>query len=158
MQGVKSGHVRLLDGFDASLDKTSKPGCWLWTRAKSYGYGRLFVHGKGVMAHRHAYERQYGLIPDGLVVCHRCDEPSCCNPEHLFVGSQADNLADMRSKRRGNICERNRSAKLTQQQVDDIRRRYAAGGVSMSQLGRQVGVGPGSIFKIVHFVNWKVAC
>lgn len=77
-------------------------GCWLWLGAWStYGYGKVNKHGKVVTeAHRMFYEDRFGPIPDGMQVLHKCDTPPCCNPDHLFLGTQADNMRDMHRKGR----------------------------------------------------------
>lgn len=75
--------------------------CWLWTASKTArGYGKLRVDGKQAYAHRVAYELTNGAIPDGLVICHHCDNPPCCNPAHLFMGTQGDNMRDRDAKGR----------------------------------------------------------
>lgn len=92
--------------------------CWVWTRATTgFGYGKLGLNGRALTAHRRSYEMAYGAIPNGLLVCHRCDNPPCVNPDHLFLGSFADNMRDMHAKGRGGRTgpkgERNSRAKLT---------------------------------------------
>lgn len=79
-------------------------GCRLWTGStNNYGYGRFALDGRVVYAHRVAYELVVGPIPPGAQVCHTCDTPTCCNPDHLFLGTQAENLQDMTRKgRHGN--------------------------------------------------------
>ncbi|MGJ0510229.1 MAG: HNH endonuclease signature motif containing protein [Methylocystis sp.] len=80
-------------------------GCWEWTAAKSVrGYGTFGLRkGKMVPAHRMSWELTYGKIPDGLIVCHHCDNPECVRPDHLFLGTYSDNTQDMIRKGRGGI-------------------------------------------------------
>jgi hypothetical protein len=85
--------------FWEKVNKTET--CWIWTANKSkLGYGKFSVQGKSVPAHRYAYSLVHGSIPHGLFVCHKCDVPSCINPEHLWLGSPSDNTADMVAKNR----------------------------------------------------------
>ncbi|WP_350339401.1 HNH endonuclease signature motif containing protein [Paramicrobacterium chengjingii] len=79
---------------------STENGCLEWTGASVGGYGNIHVNGKSTLTHRLAWELAHGPIPNGMVVCHTCDNPPCCNPEHLFIGTQADNVRDMVSKRR----------------------------------------------------------
>jgi hypothetical protein len=83
---------------------TDDRGCWEWLGARSgFGYGKSGYEGKFLAAHRVSWEIHFGLIPEGMLVCHRCDNPSCCNPSHLFLGTAADNTRDMWNKGRSQI-------------------------------------------------------
>ena len=89
------------DEFLAKICTDSRTGCWLWNGAKfENGYGAFSYRNKTVRAHRWSYNYWVGPIPDGLLVCHRCDTPACVNPDHLFVGTQRDNLDDREQKGR----------------------------------------------------------
>ena len=76
-------------------------GCWLWDGRDIKGYGAVSVANKSKLAHRVSYEYHKGPIPDGMFVLHKCDMPLCINPEHLFLGTHAENMADMKRKGRG---------------------------------------------------------
>lgn len=86
--------------FEKKIEKSAN-GCWIWTGSKnSKGYGRVRIDKKEYMAHRISYNIYLGEIPYGLFICHKCDNPSCVNPEHLFTGTARDNTQDMLSKNR----------------------------------------------------------
>lgn len=148
-------------------------GCWLWTGGKtSRGYGRLKVKDgplKDVYAHRFSYRLHFGPIPDGAYVCHHCDNPPCVRPDHLFLGSPADNTRDARRKGRMATGDRNASrryperrpsgeqhanSRLTVPQVVQIRERFD-GGEEQKALAEQFGVSGQTIFRIVHKLTWK---
>lgn len=108
--------------FESRFNKTD--GCWIWEASKTWdGYGRFYFNHRQHLAHRVAYEIYKGKIPDGLIICHKCDTPSCVNPDHLFLGTHKDNAQDMISKGRKFITEGETHPmhKLTWDKVKEIR-------------------------------------
>jgi hypothetical protein len=136
--------------FDAKYIPEPNSGCWLWTgQIVRFGYGLIKNQNRRPrMAHRVSYELHRGHIPDGLLVCHRCDNPPCVNPAHLFLGTYADNNRDCQKKGRNTRGERHAGAKLTTDEVRSIRRMYAAG-TSQAQLAREFGTSPATIWRII---------
>jgi hypothetical protein len=136
-------------------------GCWTWKGGKGR-YNRFsYARGKFAQAHRLAYELTNGPIPPGSLVCHRCDNPACVNPAHLFAGAQTDNMRDMARKGRWRSSVANRpgasnpSAKLTDSQVIEIRQRYKQGGVTQRTLAHEYGLHHSTIHLIVSAKKWK---
>lgn len=113
----------LAERFWEKVDKRGPNECWLWRGAIGrHGYGNLGSGtGRTLRAHRFSYELAHGAIPNGLVICHRCDEPRCVNPTHLFAASQSSNLQDMANKGRSTRGERSPAAKLDGEAVLTIR-------------------------------------
>lgn len=113
-------------------------GCWIWTALlNEHGYGLLYVSGdRNRLAHRVSWEMHKGPIPDGHGVLHRCDTPACVNPDHLFTGTQKDNLSDCSNKNRNAFGARHKGAKLNDEQVIDIRTKR----ISQSQFAKLYGV------------------
>ena len=150
-----------MDGFWKKVDKAGD--CWIWQGNWFIrGYGALRVNGKQVYAHRVAWELTYGLIPAGLNVCHHCDNPPCVRPDHLFIGTQSDNLHDAINKGRlNNSGENHGMSILTTAQVREIRKIYALKGsrytydISQYKLANQYHVARTTIQAIVEGKNWK---
>lgn len=144
--------------FWEKVDKNGPAGCWVWTHSRSKkGYGQLSGPHRGhkpFQAHRLSWEMHTGPIPAGLMVCHRCDNPPCVNPDHLFLGTPKNNTDDRDAKNRVRHGDRHPYAKLTTKRVAIIRRRSAAG-VSRKALAAKFGVSVDSIRRVVIGAGWK---
>ena len=131
-------------------DKVDKTGdCWEWTASRQkFGHGLFKVGNKVEKAHRISYEFHIGPIPEGLMVRHKCDNPPCVRPEHLELGTRADNVRD-RDERGRHVAlrgEQHGMAKLTREQVEDIR--SATGYGICAGLAKKYGVAVGTIYNV----------
>jgi len=139
-----------MDRFWSKVDKSGD--CWLWMSSlKPDGYGEFWFNGKIILAHRMAYELEVGSIPDGLLVCHACDVHRCVRPDHLFVGSQAENMADMASKGRAAVGEKHARTTLCDVDVLLIR---SIEGPSSRAIASWFGVGKSTINNIRNCQSW----
>ncbi len=141
-----------------NTSKETASGCWEWTRGRNaYGYGVRFFRGKVHGAHRLSFAATHGSIPDQVSVCHRCDNPACVNPDHLWLGSQRENIQDAAKKNRMRryFGDTSPTAKLTEDLVREIRATYARGGSTKAALGRQYGCTAMNILAIVRNKTWK---
>lgn len=136
-----------------------KPGCWEWIGTMNRNYGRF----RGDQAHRVAYQLQVGPIPDGMLVCHKCDNPKCVRPSHLFLGTYQDNMSDKVLKGRQSHVgcsrnppkgEKNPKAKLTEDAVREIRR-LVGSGMTLAAAGRMYGVRYQSISSLIRGDTWS---
>jgi hypothetical protein len=146
--------------FWSKVDKSGE--CWVWTAfIGKNGYGQFSHESERTYAHRFSYVSAYGPIPPGLCVCHHCDNRACVRPDHFFLGTRADNLADMRRKGRGSVPprsdrrgERVPGSKLTAKDVLEIRR-LAAAGVKQVRLAETFGIAFGTVSGIVRRRTWR---
>lgn len=153
------GHNRrrsTIECFWEKVDKSSPNGCWEWTGCRHpLGYGQMGsgIGRKLIPAHRFAWELENGPIPDGMEICHHCDNPSCVRVSHLFLGTHADNMADRAKKGR---CKGSDAgyAKLTEAQVIEIRQKYVPYIVTFRMLGDEYGVSIGAIASVIWRRNW----
>ncbi len=143
--------------YDCFFNRVDKSGdCWIWLgNIDLEGYGRVQFNLKTVKAHRFSYEMFVGRIPDGLLVCHHCDNPSCVRPEHLFVGTQKDNHRDCEIKGRHAKGEKNGRAKITKVEAGEIRELYKTGKYTQQKLGFDFGISQGVVSKILLNELWK---
>lgn len=150
--------IPLEERFWAKVDERGPDECWEWqgTRLRQ-GYGVFMVSNTPrqlVRAHRTAYELVNGPIEAGRYICHHCDNPPCCNPRHLYMGTASDNARDRERRNRGGTQSRrgqqNGNAKLSDEQVAELRARYVAGGVSQTQLAKEYGVIQPHISRLVR--------
>ena len=142
---------------DRFLEKIRKTeGCWEWTGVKlPKGYGHMGIPGgKSLYAHRLSYMLHIGEIPDGLFVLHKCDNPSCVRPSHLFLGTAADNSRDMVRKGRSRSGEKHPRSTLREIDVVEMRRLYG-GGKRICDLAKMFGIGRPAVHQIVNFDRWK---
>ena len=146
------------------VDKTD--GCWLWMGSRDKdGYGLFCADYQRTPAHRVAWELINGAIPNGMFVCHNCpggDNPSCVRPDHLFLGTNTDNLRDMAKKGRHwaqrYIQEGGKwppPVKLNAVIVGELRERYAAGGVTIAALAQEYDIGQSTASQVISGKTWK---
>jgi hypothetical protein len=130
-------------------------GCWIWQRAISpYGYGKFGIGGKSFAAHRASYEAFVGEV-GGRHVCHSCDVRACCNPSHLFLGTNEDNRRDSVSKRRHARGESHGMRKLSEKQVSEIRN--LVGSMTGRAIAAKFGISPQQVTKIKRGQRWAGA-
>lgn len=154
-----------IERFWSKVDKSGgEDACWIWTGCTGRGYGQI-KWGRGmIVSHRIVWILTYGDIPNSLLVLHKCDNPPCVNPQHLFLGTQSDNMKDMFHKKRRDMHgkrgenpnmqgEKNPLCKLTDLQVVEIRQRYkwyGKGGENQLELAHAFGVDQALICRIVN--------
>jgi hypothetical protein len=138
------------------VDKTDS--CWNWRGATSgsLGYGVFYMDKKNTYSHRISYELLVGKIPDELCVLHKCDNPKCVNPEHLFLGTRSDNNKDRarKGRSRDQRGEKNNIARLKEKEVFEIKRLYSYGFITQRLLAKMFRVSFSNINDIVNEKRW----
>lgn len=145
--------------FWGYVKRGKKHECWPYTMCKwSSGYGAFSLNDHVYHAHRIAWQLTHGTLSKNDLVLHHCDNPPCCNPDHLFLGDHDINQKDRKAKGRSGFGERNGRAKLTEAQVLEIRRRYVPfvhGPNSSCQMAKEFGVSECSIQYAIRRKSWK---
>lgn len=149
--------MTIQERFERNCTPEPNSGCWLWTgfvTKKGYGSFSIDRAGHSSRAHRAAWAIYNGVIPEGLYVCHKCDNTSCVNPEHLFLGSHKENMADMRLKNRSARLygSKNHSTSLSEDEVAHIR----SGSMRQKDLAKMYSVHQSTISKIQHGKRWRI--
>jgi hypothetical protein len=139
--------------FWAKVFKRGENDCWEWQSVLSHdGYGRIWFHGKFMGAHRFSWMiHNENTNPGDQQICHVCDNPICVNPNHLFLGTNKDNMQDRIAK----VGWRKTTAQLTPKQVSEIRTRYQSENIPSRQLGREYGVSKTQILRIINKKSWQ---
>lgn len=155
--GEETPEPEAADRFWRRVHKTQ--ACWIWTGARQpKGYGWIQVNKRMYAAHRMAWAITHGPIPTGLFVCHHCDNPQCVRPDHLFLGTNSENLQDAVRKGRHRPTalpgERNPRAKLTFEDVLEARKEFSRG-VTHRELARRFGVARSTMYAAVSGARWK---
>lgn len=148
--------------FWSKVEKTDY--CWIWNGTRGKGYGYFKLGNKNFRAHRFSWELAFGHIPEGLQVLHECDNPSCVNPKHLFLGTIRDNMADMMNKHRHAkytnpesyiIGSKVKTSKLNDEKVREIRTLYCDGSLTQLQIANIFNIAKSNVCRIVNHKAWR---
>lgn len=141
----------VMQRFEEKLSR-SDSGCWEWRAYRNRdGYGQFQDGSAKILAHRFSYKTYVGEVPPGMFVCHRCDNPACVNPEHLFLGTPLDNVIDMHSKCRAIVGENHANSKLTEAQALSILRDVRL----HHEVANEYGISRSVVTRIKRGNRWK---
>lgn len=148
--------IPLQERLFAQIEKMPN-GCWEWRGGcdKKTGYGKIRINSKSNFIHRVMYELYNGEIAEGMFICHKCDNPPCCNPDHLFQGTHADNMRDKTKKGRQSKGERNGAARLTWEDVCKARELYETGNYTIRQIAEMYNYSEGTMWEVLNYKLWK---
>jgi len=154
---VNPDHLKIDSLKIRILRQSERDGeCMVWTGpTMSSGYGRTNFDYRGMSAHRASWEAHFGEIPDGMFVLHDCDNKLCVNPDHLHIGTQADNVREAFERGLVTTGSDRRQSKLTEKNVNLIRESYANGEMNQIELGERFGVSDSTIADAIHRRTWK---
>lgn len=155
----KNNQERILTNIE--INKETQ--CWNWQKCKNdKGYGWIGLSGTKILAHRYSYQVFVGEISDGLCVLHKCDNPACVNPDHLFLGTLKDNAVDKVNKGRAYTgChqgELHPSCKLKTSQVIEIRNLYKSGNFTQKELANKYSLSQSHVADIINKRKWGHIC
>ena len=146
----------LLDRFFNKVLKTNT--CWEWTGCRQKnGYGKIGAggdRGKTLLAHRVSWILHCGKINEGLECCHKCDNPSCVNPNHLFLGTRIDNEEDKKNKKRHLYGEKHSMSKINTRDVVSIKTKYKINNTTQYQLAKEYGITQSQVSRIINGKRW----
>ncbi len=153
--------IKIQEAFENFLEEAHQGnhiGCWNWYRnLNNKGYGTIYIKNIPILAHRLSFKMHKGKIPKNMCVCHICDNPTCVNPNHLFLGTIAENNADMIKKGRARKAkgEELPFSKLNTSKVRQIRNLYKTGKYTMRELGIMFSVSHTPIVSLINRKTWK---
>ena len=155
-KGLRYEIKNMQERFWEKVNRTEE--CWNWKGSLlPSGYGNFSMNKKPSLSHRVSWEMHNGKIPKGIFVLHKCDNRKCVNPDHLFLGTHTDNARDRESKNRGNHAkgDKCRTCKLSNREVNEIRRSYETGRFTQTKLAKLFKVTQSTIWFIITRRTWK---
>jgi transcriptional regulator len=141
--------MSITERLERRIKKDDKSGCWIFQGSLIDGYGQIKVDGKSYRVHRLTYSLFVGEIPSGMIVCHKCDNPPCCNPDHLFIGTHAENIADRVSKGRcakGDALPNHKITEDIRAQIFQLKK----DGLTHEQIGAKFSVTHATISRVLN--------